>query len=369
MPNLDEAMMARAISAGKAGDPSPNPHVGSLVCRGEEVLAQACHQHSGNEHAEVAALREAGEAARGATLYVTLEPCNHHGKTPPCVDAILSAGIARVVIGCRDPNPHVQGGGIERLTAAGVEVKVGVLEAECQKLIVPWAKYITKGTTFLAVKLAVSVDGRTATRTGESNWITCIESRARVHALRSFHDAVMVGINTVLQDNPRLTVREVSGRNPVRIIVDSSLRLPMTAAVVETAHEAPTCVVTTNRASPAVAAALEARGLSVIMVPATAEGRCDMRIVLKELAAREIVSALCEGGAELTGSLVAGQLADELHLFIAPVLLGPRGRPGAVDWAGPASPAEAPRVDPPSWQLCGTDAYLSGPLVYPNKPQ
>lgn len=367
MADVDAKLMARAIEIAQGGDPSPNPHVGSVVADGETILAEGFHAAVGLEHAEIVALREAGESARGKTLYVTLEPCNHEGRTPPCVDAILAAGIGRVVVGCKDPNPGVEGGGIERLEAAGVEVVVGVLEKEAKKLIEPWSKYITEQASYLSLKLAVSLDGRIATRTGASKWITCADSRARVHLLRTRHDAVMVGINTVIADDPRLTVRDVPGRSPVRVVMDSKLRIPTSCQLVQTAKEVPTCVVTTVDASRAVAESLEDLGVSVIRVPASAEGRCDLRVTLRELALREVVSVLCEGGAELAGSLLAGGLPDEMHVFLAPVLLGPRGRPGAVDWAGPENPADAPRIESPRWELCGNDAYVSGRLVYPKK--
>ena len=298
---------------------------------------------------------------------MTLEPCNHEGKTAPCVDSILAAGIKRVVVGCGDPNPNVPGGGADRLRAAGVDVVVGVLEKEARSLIRPWTKYITEGASFVGVKLGVSLDGRIATRTGASKWITCPESRTRVQALRARHDAVMVGINTVIADDPRLTVRDVPGRSPVRVIVDSKLRLPASSQLVQSARDVPTCVITTSEGPRGAEEELTESGLSVIRVAATAEGRCDMRIALKELAAREVVSVLCEGGAELVGSLLASGLAGEMHVFIAPVMLGPRGRPGAVDWAGPETPSDAPRIDPPAWELCGNDAYVSGPVVYPKR--
>ncbi|MFC1641637.1 bifunctional diaminohydroxyphosphoribosylaminopyrimidine deaminase/5-amino-6-(5-phosphoribosylamino)uracil reductase RibD [Myxococcota bacterium] len=365
--DLDRQMMLRALELAGFGDPSPNPHVGALVADGETILGEGYHSAVGLDHAEMAALKAAGPAAQGQTLYVTLEPCNHQGRTAPCVDAILAAGIRRVVIGCRDPNPHVEGGGVERLQQAGIEVAVGVVEKETRALIKAWQKFITEGSAYLALKLALSLDGRIATRTGASKWITCPESRARVQSLRATHDAAMVGINSVLADDPRLTVRDVPGRSPVRVVVDSTLRLPTGSQVVVTARETPTCVITTLDAPRAVSDTLEQCGVRIIRVLATAEGRCDMRAALRELAAREVVSVLCEGGAELSGSLLANGLADELHAFVAPILLGPRGRPGAVDWAGPENPGDAPRIDSPRWELCGQDAYVSGTLVYPKR--
>jgi diaminohydroxyphosphoribosylaminopyrimidine deaminase / 5-amino-6-(5-phosphoribosylamino)uracil reductase len=366
--DLDQELMRRALALGEKGDPSPNPHVGAVVADAAgNVLGEGFHEAAGLDHGEVAALKAAGHKARGATLYVTLEPCNHQGKTPPCVDAITAAGIKRVVIGCRDPNPRVAGGGIERLKQAGVEVVTGVLEAEARALIKGWSKFITTGQSYLTLKLAISLDGRIATRSGASKWITSPESRLRVQSLRASHDAVVVGVNTVLSDNPRLTVREVPGRSPVRVIVDSKLRIPTTSQVVQSATQSPTCVVTTHAAPKPQEEALQALGVRIIRVPPTAEGRCDPAAMLRELAAREVVNVMCEGGSELAGSLLASGLADELHVFVAPILLGPRGRPGAVDWAGPENPSDAPRIDPPRWELCGGDAYVWGPLKYPKK--
>ena len=367
MTDFEATFMAHALKLAQKADPSPNPRVGCVIADGETLVAEGFHAAAGEDHAEVVALKAAGERARGKTLYVTLEPCNHVGRTPPCVDAILAAGIARVVIGTRDPNPGVQGGGFERLKAAGVDVKTGVLEAECRAVVKAWSHFITTGSSYLALKLAVSLDGRIATRTGASKWITCPESRTRVQILRSQHDAVMVGVNTVLADNPRLTVRDVPGRNPIRVVVDSKLRLPLTSQLVQTAQHTPTCVVTTAGAPRSQEEMLAAAGVRVVRVPATAEGRCDMTAVLQELASREVVSLLCEGGAELAGTVLAAGLTRELHVFVAPVLLGPRGRPGAVDWAGPENPSEAPRIDPAHWELCGSDAYVWGPLAVPKK--
>jgi diaminohydroxyphosphoribosylaminopyrimidine deaminase/5-amino-6-(5-phosphoribosylamino)uracil reductase len=366
-PDVDVQMMTHALEIARLGDPSPNPHVGAVVAQGDKVVGEGYHAAVGHEHAEIAAMRAAGDKTHGGTLYVTLEPCNHQGRTPPCVESIIKAGIKRVVVGCRDPNPGVTGGGLERLEAASLIVQMGVLENEARALIAPWTKYVTQLRSYLSLKLAISLDGRIATRTGASKWITCPESRSRVHELRVAHDAVMIGINTATADDPRLTVRDVPGRNPIRIIVDSKLRIPMSCHLVTTAREIPTCIITTVEASRAIGETLETAGVSLIRVPGTAEGRCDMQVALAELAAREVVSVLCEGGAELAGSLLAAGLVDALHVFVAPVLLGPRGRPGAVDWAGPESPSDAPRIENPRWELCGADAYVSGSLVYPKR--
>ncbi len=364
---IDAKLMARAIELARQGDPSPNPPVGAVVARGGEILAEGHHRAAGEDHAEVVALRAAAEGAEGATLYATLEPCNHEGRTPPCTDEILGAKVRRVVIGCRDPNPNVTGGGIERLRDAGVEVVSGVLEDECRDLVRPWSKFITTGTPFLSLKLAVSLDGRIATRSGVSKWITCDESRRRVHSLRAEHDAVLVGITTVLADDPHLTVRDVAGRNPVRCVMDSKLRIPLDSQLVTSAQDAGTCVITTEDASRAIEESLVEAGVKVLRVAATAEGRVDVMAALRELAAREIVSVLCEGGAELAGTLLAAGLPDQMNVFVAPILLGPRGRPGAVDWAGPESPTEAPRIASPRWELCGSDAFVTGQLVYPKR--
>ncbi|NRA33158.1 MAG: bifunctional diaminohydroxyphosphoribosylaminopyrimidine deaminase/5-amino-6-(5-phosphoribosylamino)uracil reductase RibD [Polyangiaceae bacterium] len=368
MAENDAEMMARALELGKKGDPSPNPHVGCVIVQGDTIVGEGFHNAAGGDHAEIVALAQAGDEAKGATLYVTLEPCNHTGRTGPCVDAVLEAGVARVVVGCKDPNPKLEESkGSERLIEGGVEVSFGVLEEEARALIKPWKTFIEKKICYVTLKLAMSLDGRIATRTGASKWITSKESRAKVHALRAAHDAVMVGINTILADDPELTVREIEGRDPIRVVVDSGLRIPADSHVVATAKDVPTCVITTNDAPEAAAEVLEASGVSVIRVTPTAEGRCDLAAALKALALREVVSVLCEGGAELAGTLLAGAIPSEMHVFIAPIMLGPRGRPGAVDWAGPETPGQAPRIAPPNWEQCGPDAYVSGPLSYPKK--
>jgi diaminohydroxyphosphoribosylaminopyrimidine deaminase/5-amino-6-(5-phosphoribosylamino)uracil reductase len=364
-PPEDEKWMAQALEHGAHGNPSPNPHVGAVVVKDGRLLGAGHHERAGEDHAEVVALRQAGDAARGATLYVTLEPCNHDGRTPPCTSAIARAKVARVVVGCNDPNPHVVGGGAEKLREAGIKVDVGCLEPEAGRLIAPWRKFVTTGVPYVTLKLALSLDGRIATRTGASKWVTGPEARARVHQLRAQHDAVIVGIGTALADDPRLTVRDAPGHSPLRVVFDTRLRLPLGARLVQTARDVPTWVVCTTDASSSAEESLVERGVEVLRAPSSAEGRIDAQGALKMLAARGIVMAMIEGGAELAGSVLAGAVVDELHCFIAPILLGPRGRPGAVDWAGPATPAEAPSIRDPQWEVCGVDAHVWGVLRYP----
>jgi len=369
-PDFDTLTMRLALDEAKKSQPSPNPPVGAVVVSAKgKVVAAAHHARAGEEHAEGLALAMAGSAAKGGTLFVTLEPCNHEGRTPPCVDQILKAGIARVVIGCVDPNPNVQGGGAARLTESGIPVEIGVAGAEARALIAPWTKFITTGIPHVSLKLALSLDGRIATRSGASKWVTGPEARAKVQELRSQHDAVAVGIGTALVDDPRLTVRDsaliAEGKSPVRIVFDTRLRIPLHSRLVQTAQEVPVWVLTGVDAPESAEQALTDAGCVVVRVPNSAEGRVDVTAAMRLLASQGVVSLLVEGGAELAGSLLATRLADELHAFIAPILLGPRGRPGAVDWAGPDTPTEAPRIVDPKWELCGRDAYVSGPLAFP----
>lgn len=362
--------MHRALDEARKTRPSPNPPVGAVVVSATgEIAAVDAHLAAGEAHAEVRALRAAGEAARGGTLYVTLEPCNHEGRTPPCVDMILASGVKRVVVGCLDPNPGVPGGGAERLARAGIQVEVGIAGAEARALIAPWQKFVTEGLPHVSLKLALSLDGRIATRTGASKWVTGSEARAKVQELRAQHDAIAVGIGTATADDPRLTVRDPvlleRARPPARVVFDTNLRLPLHTRLVTTARDVPTIVITGEDSPAEAELELVDLGCTVIRVPTTADQRVDVRASLAVLADQGIVSLLIEGGAELAGSVLASRLADELHVFVAPVLLGPRGRPAAVDWAGPDEPSEAPRVVEPRWELCGKDAYVHGSLVFP----
>jgi diaminohydroxyphosphoribosylaminopyrimidine deaminase/5-amino-6-(5-phosphoribosylamino)uracil reductase len=349
----DEAAYLRlALAEAIKGQTSPNPHVGALVVANGEIVGRGHHPRAGREHAEVVALREAGARARGATLYVTLEPCNHHGRTPPCTDAVLAAGIARVVVGVRDPNPNVAGGGNERLRAAGVEVVEGVEHEACARIIRPFAKHARTRRPWVRLKLAASLDGRIAAATGVSKWITGAEARRRVHATRAMVDAIAVGIGTALADDPTLTVRDVpmiEGHDPpVRIVFDPSARLPIGSTLVQTAREVPTRVIVGTRAD---ARALEDHGVLITRADSLAEA-------LDALGALSIVDLLVEGGARLAGSLIKDDLVDELQWYVAPIALGERGI-AALIGPSPDDPSRAPRYALESVERVGDDIELT----------
>ena len=328
-----EKMMDVALWQAKQGRgrTSPNPIVGGVVVRRGRIVGAGHHQRAGEAHGEINALNEAGEKARGADLYVTLEPCDHFGRTPPCSRAVIAAGIKRVFIGSRDPNPKVSGRGIARLRRAGLEVHVGILGAECDAANEGWFKFITTRTPWVVLKAAVTLDGRIATAGGDSKWITAEPARRLVHEWRDQLDAVLVGLGTVRADDPRLTARIGGGRDPLRVIVDSRLRLPPAAKVLPGA-----LVACTDEAPRSRATALEAAGAQILRCRKLADGRVDLADLLAKLGERNVVSVLVEGGAALHGSLLAGALWDELRLFVAPKILGT----GGLAWAGLSGPAE-----------------------------
>src|SRR5712671_7612085 len=311
------------------GRTHPNPVVGAVVARGGRVLGVGHHERAGGPHAEVAALRQAGRAARGADLYVTLEPCNHQGRTPPCTDAILEAGIARVFVGSIDPNPLVRGRGVRRLRSAGIEVRTGVLREACDAANETWFKFITRKLPWVVLKAAVTLDGKLAAASGDSRWVTGSRARAMVHGLRDELDAVLVGIGTALADDPRLTARGRGQRDPVRVVVDSAARLPPDARVLRQRSAAPTLVACTLRAPAARVKALQRAGAEIVRCQSR-DGRVDLKDLLERLAGRGLTSVLVEGGAAIHGSFLTGRLWDELYLFIAPKVAGGN----APSWAG-----------------------------------
>lgn len=344
---------ALALAAGGWGRVAPNPLVGAVVVREDgEVVGEGFHAEHGGPHAEVAALRRAGEAARGATLYVTLEPCAHHGKTPPCTDAILAAGVRRVVFAAFDPNPRAAGGG-EVLRRAGVEVAAGVEAQAALDLDGAFFHAHTRsGRPWVALKLALSLDGRVADRAGRSAWITGEEARAEVHRLRAGFDAVAVGIGTALADDPQLTVREGDPprRPPARVVFDRRLRLPPEGYLARTARELPVLAVAAPDAPAERRRALEGLGVRVVPASTLEEG-------LRALRERGIGSIFCEGGALLAGALLEAEAVDRLHLFYAPLFLGAEG---ASPFAALSSPAiEAAR----RWRRLATEAFGPDTLV------
>lgn len=325
---LDDAHYMRlALRLGRrgAGRTSPNPPVGAVVVRGGKIVGRGYHRRAGAPHAEAVALAQARDKARGATLYVTLEPCAHHGRTPPCTRAIVAAGIREVVVGTRDPNPRVVGGGLERLRRAGLSVRTGVLQEECEALIAAFRKHVTLGLPFVTVKLAASLDGRIATATGDARWISGPDSRTLVHRLRNQHDAVLVGAETVRRDDPELTCRLRGGRSPLRVILDGRLRISPTSRVVRDG-KAPTLVICGARASAARRRQIQARGAEVLTLPEN-RGRIPLRRVMQELGRRGIMSVLVEGGADVAAAVLKAGVADCLHLFYAPKIIGGDGRP------------------------------------------
>jgi len=306
------------------GRTSPNPPVGAVVVARGRIIGRGYHRRAGEPHAEIEALAAAGDGARGATLYVTLEPCNHHGRTPPCTAAVIRAGVRRVVIGARDPNPHVTGQGVETLRRDGIAVNVGLEEAACAALVVPFAKFVRTGLPHVTLKLAASLDGRIATRTGASRWVTGEAARRYVHRLRDQVDAVMVGASTVIADNPSLTCRLRGGRDPLRVVVDGRLRIPLDCQVLTNAA-APGTVVATVNSKARMIGTLRQRGATVLVLPGRG-GTLSVRRLLARLGRRGIMSVLIEGGATLAAAALREGVVDRLLCFYAPKLIGADGR-------------------------------------------
>ncbi len=355
--------LALKLAARGAGWVSPNPMVGAVVVKDGQVVGRGYHRRVGLPHAEVEALRAARNAARGAELYVTLEPCNHEGRTPPCTRAILDAGISRVIIATRDPNPRVAGGGFEFLRSRGVPVEVGLLEVEARRLNEAWFHWVATGRPWVTVKAACSLDGKIATAGGESQWLTGEATRALGHRLRHQVDAIVVGIGTVLADDPQLTTRLPRGpcRDPIRIVLDSKLRIPLTACLLHLESPAPTWVATTGQAPPAKRRALEDLGARVLVLPEVA-GRVSLPDLLEFLGAQQVQSLLVEGGAEVLGAFFDQKLVHLFRFFYAPTILGGRAALGVVGGLGVHRLKEASRAQNLEIRRVGEDFLVSGYL-------
>jgi len=323
-PQSDLQFMKKAIALARKGSlmVSPNPRVGCVLVKKGKIISKGYHQHFGGPHAEINALRKAGVKARGSTMYVNLEPCCHYGKTPPCNEAIIKSGVKEIVVGMVDPNPLVNGKGLKELKIRGVKVKLGVLREECTKLNEPYIKYITRGLPFVVLKSAMSLDGKIATPSGDSKWITSEASRKYAKVLRSQVDAILVGIDTVLHDNPEL-LSSHSGKKPIRVVLDSHLRIPLDARVLNS--RAPTIVATQKEADKKRIENLEARGVEVLLIPRWKKHLrrgLDLKYLMKNLAKRGVTSLLIEGGGKVNASALEMGLVDKLLFFIAPRIIG-----------------------------------------------
>jgi diaminohydroxyphosphoribosylaminopyrimidine deaminase/5-amino-6-(5-phosphoribosylamino)uracil reductase len=355
--------MRRALSLATlgVGKTSPNPAVGCVIVRDGQIVGEGWHKKAGTPHAEVHALREAGVRAKGADVYVTLEPCSHFGKTPPCADALIEAAVSRVFIAMVDPNPKVSGSGIEKLKSAGIEVASGFLEEECRSINRPFIKHVTTGLPYLTLKSAMTLDGKTATSRGDSRWVTGEQARNHVHKLRGISDAIMVGVGTLIVDDPQLTCRIDGGLDPIRVIVDSSLRIPLNSALLTLDSTAPTIIATISDDKERITQ-IEATGAEVLICAVT-DGMLDLIDLLRKLGAMGVQSVLLEGGATLAGSFLRQRLIDRCLFFYAPKLVGGDGI-GLFGGGGAVLMKDAIPLGNISVQMCGADIMVEGEPNY-----
>ena len=355
---FDRAMMQKCLELARQalGKTAPNPLVGAVVVKDGEIIGTGFHPGAGQPHAEVFALREAGEQAKGATIYVSLEPCNHHGRTPPCSEALVKAGVAKVVVGMVDPNPLVAGRGIERLRSAGIEVTVGVEVEACRQLNEAFIHRMTHRRPFGILKYAMTLDGKIATTTGNSNWVTQDAARHEVHLLRASVDAVIVGTNTVYQDNPHLTSHHVDVHNPLRVVMSRSLNLPNEAHLWDVA-EAATVVFTEVGSNPDLQKRLLNKGVELVEFDTLTPAK-----VMEDLYNRELLSVLWECGGTLAAPAIADGAVQKILAFIAPKIIGGQGAPSPVGDLGLTSMGKALTLDRIQWRTVGSDCLVEGYL-------
>lgn len=358
--DLEHLRAALVLARRGLGRVAPNPAVGCVLVRERRVVGRGWTQPGGRPHAETEALAAAGPAARGATAYVTLEPCAHQGETPPCSRALIEAGIARCVVPLEDPDPRVAGAGLAALRAAGIEVELGPLAEEAAELNAGFLLRVTAGRPLVTLKLATSLDGRIATHSGESRWITGPQARARAHMLRAEHDAVLIGSGTAVVDNPRLDVRlpGMEERAPLRVVLDSHLRLPLTHDLVARAKEQPTCLVTRRDNDAERLKAFRGAGVEIVTVPEDDSGRPSLSAALDALAERSVTRVLVEGGGHVAAGLLREDLVDRIVWFRAPLVIGGDGVP-AVAGFGLEELSEAPRFERLSVAIAGDDLVES----------
>lgn len=352
--------MALRLAEKAQGRTSPNPMVGAVVVKNGRVIASGYHRRAGEAHAEAIALRKAGKAAKGATLYVTLEPCSHTNKrTPPCSPLVINSGVKRVVVAMIDPNPKVSGGGIRAIRKAGIEVRTGVLMGEAEKLNEAFIKHVTTGLPFVTMKIAQTLDGKIATASGESKWITGKEAREEGHRLRDTHDAILVGINTVLRDDPSLTARIPRGRDPLRVIVDSRLRTPLKAKVMMQRSSAGTLIATRADSPEARREKIRNAGAEIITVRSAA-GRVDLKDLMRKLGKLGILSVLVEGGAEVHASALKAGIVDKAVVFIAPMLMTGKDSICSIGGTSPVKLGQALKLRDVTTHFAGSDLVVEG---------
>jgi len=358
---LDSWHMQRALelAAQGEGQVEPNPMVGCVIVQGAEIIGEGWHRKFGGPHAEIEALNLAGRRAAGGTMYVTLEPCCHHGKTPPCTKAVIAAGLARVVVAQADPFPQVSGRGIDALRAAGIAVEVGLLEAAARRLNAPYLKLLEKGRPWVIAKWAMTLDGKIATRTGSSQWISNPRSRAIVHTLRGRVDAIMVGRETALRDNPLLTARPPGPRKALRVVMDTRGTQSSNSQLVQTAHEIPVMVAVGQVASSAERRRLQQAGCEVLVLDGETHAE-RLEALLDELGRRRMTNILVEGGGRMLGTLLDARQIDEVHVFVAPRLVGGAMAPMPTAGDGVELMSDALLLDNPQFQQVDQDIYIRG---------
>lgn len=360
---MDEYYMGLAINLARKGigKVNPNPMVGAVIVKNNKIVGTGYHEKYGGKHAEINAIENASENLNGSTMYVNLEPCSHFGKTPPCVDKIIENKINKVVISSVDPNPLVQGKGVKKLRDAGIEVKVGVLDEENKKLNEVFLKYIKNKKPFVVMKVAMSLDGKISTTTGQSKWISCDESRRYVHKLRSEVMSILVGINTVIKDNPMLDCRLENCKNPIRIIVDTTLKIPIDSKIVSSSKSIRTIVVTTEHANRNVMKLLEDKGVEILTVNLK-NNLVDLKETINKLGELNIDSILIEGGSSLNFSAINENIVDKIQVYVAPIILGGESSKTPIGGQGVADIKEAFKLDKLEYKQVGSDILIEGYL-------
>jgi diaminohydroxyphosphoribosylaminopyrimidine deaminase/5-amino-6-(5-phosphoribosylamino)uracil reductase len=360
--HLSYMQRALALARQAEGYTSPNPAVGAVVVKDGQIVGEGYHRRAGAPHAEVEALEAAGEKARGATMYVTLEPCNHYGRTPPCTEAIIRAGIAELYYAAGDPNPRVAGNGAHRLAQANIRLHQGLCAAEARYLNRFFFHYICTGQPYVVAKFAASLDGKIATRAGQSQWITGREARQKGHHLRHVVDAILVGAGTVIADDPQLTTRlpQSQARHPLRLVLDSRGRVPLEARLFQADLPGRTLVVATPVMPSSRQVALQRQGVETLLLPASPTGQVDISALLAELGRRQVTSLLVEGGGQVLGAFFEARLVNEVWAFLAPLIIGGQEAPGPVGGSGFARLTEACHLQEVMLETIGQDILIRG---------